>query len=84
MVAVTPDRLCHGVLDCHTLIRDEGSLGADKDRQRSIEWIYVADREADIYDIYAAYLRRKGEGEASGGFVVRSQHDRLLVGGEKL
>ena len=37
MVAVTPDRLCHGVLDCHTLIRDAGSLGADKDRQRSIE-----------------------------------------------
>jgi hypothetical protein len=109
MVAVTPDRLCHGVLDCHALIRDEGSLGADKDRQRSIEekeslrwlegyrgvcelskeqptteWIYVADREADIYEIYAEYLRRQGEGQASGGFVVRSQHDRLLVGGEKL
>ena len=109
MVAVTPDRLCHGVLNCGTVIRDKGSLGADKDRQRSIEekesirwlegyrdvcelsneqpeteWVYVADREADIYEIYAEYSLRKGKGEASGGFVVRSQHDRLLVAGGKL
>ncbi len=109
MVAVTPDRLCHGVLDCSTIIRDEGSLGADKDKQRSIEekesfrwlegyravcelskerpetkWVYGADREADIYEIYAEHSLRKDEGETSGGFVVRSQHDRLLVGGGKL
>ena len=109
MLAVSPDRLCHGVLDCSTIIRDEGSLGADKDKQRAIEekesfrwlegyravcelstqrpatdWIYVADREADIYEIYAEYLRRKVIGEASGSFVLRSQHDRLLVGDGKL
>jgi hypothetical protein len=109
MVAVTPDRVCHGVLDCRTVIRDEGSLGADKDRQRSIEekesirwlegyrdvcelskeqpaseWVYVADREADIYEIYAEHSLRKGKGEATGGFVVRSQHDRLLVEDGKL
>jgi len=109
MLAVTPERLCHGVLNCRTIIREPGSLGADKDQQRSIEekesfrwlegyrdvcglaeqrpgtdWVYVADREADIYEIYAEYFSRKGEGQASGGFVVRSQHDRLLANGGKL
>lgn len=109
MLAVTPERLCHGVLNCRTVIRDPGSLGADKDQQRSIEekesfrwlegyrdvcglsverpetdWVYVADREADIYEIYAERSRWESEGGASGGFVVRSQHDRLLVDGGKL
>jgi hypothetical protein len=37
MLAVTPERLCHGVLNCRTIIREPGSLGADKDQQRSIE-----------------------------------------------
>jgi len=37
MIAVTPDRLCHGVLNWCTVVREPGSLGQDKEGQRLIE-----------------------------------------------
>ena len=37
MIAVTPDRLCHGVLNWRTVVREPGSLGQDKEGQRLIE-----------------------------------------------
>lgn len=41
-------------------------------------WIHVADREADDFQMFAAC-------EAAGqGFVIRSQHDRLLTDGMRL
>ena len=36
-LAVTPDRLCLGLLDVHTLIREPGSLGQDKGPHRPLE-----------------------------------------------
>ncbi len=108
MVAVTPDRVCHGVLNYSTVIREPDSLGQDKG-QRPIEekesirwlngyrdvcklsgerpetaWVYTADREADIYEIYAEQSSLNRNGEASADFLIRSQHDRLLAEGGKL
>ena len=37
MLAVTPDRLCHGVLNWNTVVREPGSFGQDEDDKRSIE-----------------------------------------------
>ena len=81
-----PDRLIQHetlgpLIAAHDSYRDVCELS---EQQPATEWVYVADREADIYEIYAEHSLRKGEGEASGSFVVRSQHDRLLVGGGKL
>lgn len=106
MIAVTPDRLCHGVLAYQHIIREQGSLGKKKSATRSIEdketmrwldgyrrvcelaknqpetqWVYVADRESDIYEIFAEHA---AQGEGEPGFVVRSKHDRLLQDGTKL
>ena len=109
MLAVTPDRLCHGVLNGRTVVREPGSLGQEKEDQRPIEekesfrwlegyrvacglleeqpdtaFVYTADREADIYEIYAERHQRQVKGEASAEILIRSQHDRLLADGRKL
>jgi hypothetical protein len=109
MLAVTPDRVCHGVLNWNTVIREPGSLGKKKEPRKieekeSYRWlegyrvacnlsntlprtscVYVADREADIYEIYAEkHLRDNSTEEASAEFLVRSKHDRVLANGEKL
>jgi len=36
-LAVTPDRLCLGVLDIHSWVREPGSLGQEKDSDRPLE-----------------------------------------------
>ena len=109
MLAVTPDRLCHGVLNWNTVVREPGSLGQEKEEQRPIEekesfrwlegyrvacalleeqpdttFVYTADREADIYEIYAERHQRQVNGEASAEILIRSQYDRLLADGRKL
>ena len=109
MVAVTPDRLCHGVLNWHTVVREPGSLGEDEDDKRPVEekesfrwlqgyrvacglaeaqsdtaFVYTADREADIYEIYAELDQRKAHGEAYAQVLLRSRHNRLLADGGKL
>jgi len=97
MIAVTPDRLCHGVINWRTVVREPGSLGQDKESQRLIEekesfrwlegyrvacgfsgehpdtvFVYEADRESDIYEIYAERYWRMANGEASAEVLVRS------------
>ena len=109
MLAVTPDRLCHGVLNWNTVVREPGSLGEDEDDKRPIEekesfrwlegyrvacglaadqpetaFVYEADREADIYEIFADQHQRKTHGAAFAEVLVRSQHNRLLADGGKL
>ena len=109
MLAVTPDRLCHGVLNWRTVVREPGSLGQEKDDRRPIEakesfrwlegyrvacglsegqpdtvFVYTADREADIYEIYTERYQRQVNGEASAEILIRSKHDRLLADGSKL
>ena len=98
-IAVTPERLCLGVIDAWTWAREPGSLGADKDDRRSIEdkesvrWlegyrrvcerqaelpdtqlIYLADREADIYEIFA----ERGAQTPAAEYLIRAQQDRKL------
>jgi len=36
-LALTPDRLCLGLLDAYTWTREPGSLGQDKDPKRPLE-----------------------------------------------
>ena len=108
MLAVTPDRLCHGVLNWRTVVRAPGSLGEEKDQRpieekESFRWlegyrvacglsgkhpdtafVYTADREADIYEIYADLHQRNVNGENSAEVLVRSNHNRLLADGGKL
>ncbi len=98
-LALTPDRLCLGLLDAHTWTREPGSLGQDKDPGRTLEekesvrWVdgyqrvnelaerlpdtrltYVADREADIYDLFVEAPCP----ETAADWLVRAQHDRVL------
>jgi hypothetical protein len=104
-IAVTPERLCLGVIDAWTWTREPGSLGAPKDARRSIEekeslrWLegyrrvcerqaelsdtqltYLADREADIYEIYAERTAQRPAAE----YLIRAQHDRKLTNGKTL
>ena len=111
MLAVTPDRLCHGLLSWQRIIREPGSLSKKADPFRPIEekesvrWrngydqasllardqpqtkvVYVADREADFFELLCA-KSRNGDGgttDVNASFVIRSQHDRTLQNGKKL
>ncbi len=104
-LAVTPERLCLGLLDAYTWVREPGHLGKDKDPNRpleekeSVRWVdgyarvnelaetlphtrltYVADREADIYDLFVEAPCP----ESAADWLVRSQHDRVLGDGKTL
>jgi hypothetical protein len=104
-LAVTPERLCLGVIDAWTWTREPGSLGAPKDDRRPIEekeslrWlegyrrvcerqaelpdtqlVYLADREADIYEIYAERTAQSPAAE----YLIGAQHDRKLSDGKTL
>ena len=104
-LAVTPERLCLGLLNVHRWVREPGSLGQDKDPKRALEdkesvrWVdgyrqvdelaeqlpntrltYVADREADIYDLFVEAPCP----ETAADWLVRGQHDRVLANGETL
>jgi hypothetical protein len=98
-LALTPERLCLGLLDGYTWTREPGSLGQHKDANRpleekeSVRWVdgyqrvnelaeqlpdtrltYVADREADIYDLFVEAPCP----ESAADWLVRGQHDRVL------
>jgi hypothetical protein len=104
-LAVTPERLCLGLLNVHRWVREPGSLGQDKDPNRpleekeSVRWVdgyrqvdelaeqlpdtrlaYVADREADIYDLFVEAPCP----EFAADWLVRAQHDRVLANGKTL
>lgn len=104
-VAVTPQRLCLGVLDAWNWAREPGSLGTPGSAARpleekeSIRWregyqrvnelaaelpdtqlVYVADREADIYELFAEGARAQGQRRAD--WLVRGAQDRCLAAGE--
>jgi len=104
-LALTPERLCLGLLDGYTWTRAQGSLGQDKDPNRcleekeSVRWVdgyqrvnelaetlpdtrltYVADREADIYDLFVEAPCP----ESAADWLVRGQHDRVLANGKTL
>jgi hypothetical protein len=107
MIAVTPDRLCHGLLNYQSIIREQGSLETKPDPHRPIEekesirwrngyehasslqkdwpqtrFIYVADREADFFELLTATT--VADSTSKAGFVIRSQHDRILDNNKKL
>ena len=107
MIAVTPDRCCHGLLSYQRVIREPGTLEIKPDPTRPIEdkesirrrngyeqasslqntspqtrFVYVADREADFFELLAA--TEVTDGTSKAGFVIRSQHDRTLVDGKRL
>ncbi|AUB80004.1 IS4 family transposase [Candidatus Thiodictyon syntrophicum] len=104
-LAVTPERLCLGLLNVHRWVREPGSLGQDKDPKRALEekesvrWVdgyrqidelaeqlpntrltYVADREADIYDLFVEAPCP----DTAADWLVRGQHDRVLADGKTL
>lgn len=103
-LAVTPERLCLGVIDAWTWTREPGSLGQDKgqrpiEEKESLRWlegyrrvcerqrdlpdtrcIYVADREADIYEIFVEQQRQSSPAH----YLIRGRHDRLLADGRTL
>lgn len=107
-VAVTPERVCLGVLDAWCWAREPGSLGEAKgsrpiEEKESIRWlegyqrvcelqertpetqlIYVGDREADIYELFAEYHQAQHSPAACAEWLIRAEHDRKLVDGRKL
>lgn len=104
-LAVTPERLCLGVLQADLWVREE--LGRRRQRKRqaiadkeSVHWlrgyqeacrvaeqapgtqvVSVADREGDIYEVFAAALPEPGRRRAA--FIVRAQHDRAVRVGDE-
>ena len=46
--------------------------------------VYMADREGDIYDIFAEHQRIIQRGEFAADWLIRSQHDRKTEEGEKI
>ena len=108
-LAVTPERLCLGVLDAWSWAREPGSLGEDKDPHRPIEekesirWlegyqrvgelqartpdtqlVYVADREADIYELFVECHQAQQAQAPYAEWLIRAEHDRKLADGRKL
>jgi hypothetical protein len=107
-LAVTPQRLCLGVLDAWSWAREPGSLGEDKgprpiEEKESVRWlegyqrvcelqeqtpetqlIYVGDREADIYEIFAERHRAEQSQSPYAAWLIRAEHDRTLAEGGKL
>lgn len=105
-LAVTPDRLCLGVLAHHLWVRDDATHGDPTPRKaraiedkESMRWvdgykrvvaiagelpdttlIYMADREADIYEVFAEAHHCANRVE----LLIRSMNDRALEGGAKL
>lgn len=100
-LAVTPERLPLGILDCWSWTRpwEQG--------QESIRWlegyqrlceaqqtlweqafdtrlVYLADREADLFEIYAEHRRQLEHQEQAADWLIRAQHDRHTVAGQKL
>lgn len=107
-VAVTPERLCLGVLDAWSWTREPGSLGAEKgprpiEEKESLRWlegyqrvnelqaqtpdtqlIYVGDREADLYELFAERHQALHSQAPSAEWLIRAEHDRKLADGGKL
>jgi hypothetical protein len=100
-VAVTPERLCLGVLSADLRVR-QGLGQRDQRKQKafadkeSVHWltgyqlacavaeqvpdtqvVSVADREGDIYEIFAEAVPEEGRRKAA--FIVRAQHDRAVT-----
>jgi hypothetical protein len=101
-LAVTPERLPLGLLDCWTWTRP--FTDADKESVRWIEgyqrlcedqqhiWeqafdtrlVYVADREGDLFGLYADHQQRLAAGTQAADWLIRAQHDRRTADGHKL
>lgn len=107
-LAVTPERLCLGVIDAWCWAREPGSLGNRSAAHRPIEekesvrWlegyqrvnelaaqlpdtrlVYVADREADIYEIFEQG-ERASEQDHRADWLIRGEYDRCLAPSGKL
>jgi len=107
-LAVTPERLCLGVIDAWCWSREPGSLGKRSAAHRPIEekesvrWlegyqrvnelatqlpetrlVYVADREADIYEVYEQG-ERASEQAHQADWLIRGEYDRCLAQSGKL
>lgn len=101
-LAVTPDRLPLGLLDCWTWTRP--FVDADKESVRWLEgyqrlcetqqhlWeqaadtrlVYIADREGDLFPIYAEHRDQLGRGVHAADWLIRAQHDRRTASGARL
>ena len=46
--------------------------------------IYVADREADVFDLYAEHDQQHSRGQQVADWLIRARHDRNTETGEKL
>lgn len=46
--------------------------------------VYLADREADLFEIYAEHQRRQEHQEQAADWLIRAQHDRHTEAGKKL
>jgi hypothetical protein len=108
-LAVTPERVCLGVLDAWMWTREPGSLGEKVTSNRPIEekeslrWlegyqrvnelaervgstrlVYVADREGDIYELYAEHERARQSALGYADWLVRASSDRNIETDQKL
>ena len=102
ILAVTPDKLCLGVVGTESYDRAAGDLGKTKERRtlpieqkESFRWlkgyrlacelavqcpgtkiVSVADREADIYDIFVDARQQPGP---RAEYIIRAQEDRSTL-----
>jgi hypothetical protein len=46
--------------------------------------VHVTDREGDLFEIYSEYHSRKKAGQRVADFVIRSNHNRVVLSGERI
>ncbi|VFN06281.1 MAG: Transposase DDE domain-containing protein, partial [Candidatus Kentron sp. G] len=63
------------VSECQQLLREENA---------PTQLVYIADREGDIYDIFAEQKKIEERGQAAADWLIRAQHDRKTDEDKKL
>lgn len=99
-LAITPGRVCLGVVNMEILIREalgkKANASLPIEQKESVRWlnsyrvaqtlskqlpetkvVSIADREGDIYEIFAEASEAKGSDKAD--WIIRSQHNRCLT-----
>jgi hypothetical protein len=108
-LAVTPEKLCLGVMDAWIFAREPGSLGKYDTRslpieeKESLRWlegyqrvcerqeelpdtklVYVADREGDIFEIFAEHVWLRQQGSTPASWLIRARFNRKTNEPDKL
>ena len=64
------------VSDCQQILQQQAS---DNGIGEPTQLVYMADREGDIYEIFAERVKTLNRGGAAADWLIRSKHDRKII-----